>query len=285
MGHGARAPRPEEPGDARADAGSASASRCCARRASARARRSSTRTRRTRARSGKRTSSGSSCRWRIDPDGALGIRKHFESPYRARREAHGRRVLPLDLRERGAGPARGGRARRAWRRSSTCAGTARSWSRPTSSELQREARSRSPAARRPTPTTGRRAGGRQAGRRRLVDGEAVRGLRRRRRAGSRSTRARCATGAGPSRRCPATSAATSTGSNIDAARGEMLLLPTFRLPTLIHTRCGNAKWLNEISHRNPLWIHPERRASASAWRRATWCASRPRSATSSTASG
>ena len=35
----------------------------------------------------------------------------------------------------------------------------------------------------------------------------------------------------------------------------MLLLPTFRLPTLIHTRSGNAKYLAEISHRNPLWIH------------------------------
>src|SRR5437879_8080114 len=46
-------------------------------------------------------------------------------------------------------------------------------------------------------------------------------------------------------------------SNIDRARGEMVLLPTFRLPTLIHTRCGNAKWLYEISHTNPLWIHPE----------------------------
>ena len=39
--------------------------------------------------------------------------------------------------------------------------------------------------------------------------------------------------------------------NIDAANGEMLLLPTFRLPTLIHTRSGNAKWLYEISHKNP----------------------------------
>ena len=33
------------------------------------------------------------------------------------------------------------------------------------------------------------------------------------------------------------------------------LLPTFRLPTLIHTRSGAAKWLNEISQRNPIWIH------------------------------
>jgi anaerobic selenocysteine-containing dehydrogenase len=46
-------------------------------------------------------------------------------------------------------------------------------------------------------------------------------------------------------------------SNIDRDRGEMVLLPTFRLPTLVHTRSGNAKWLYEISHTNPLWVHPE----------------------------
>ncbi len=43
---------------------------------------------------------------------------------------------------------------------------------------------------------------------------------------------------------------------MDEAAGEMALLPTFRLPTLIHTRSGNAKWLQEISHTNPLWVHP-----------------------------
>ena len=46
-------------------------------------------------------------------------------------------------------------------------------------------------------------------------------------------------------------------STIDRGKGEMVLLPTFRLPTLIHTRSGNAKWLAEISHTNPLWVHPE----------------------------
>ncbi|HEY7365262.1 MAG TPA: molybdopterin-dependent oxidoreductase [Methylomirabilota bacterium] len=46
-------------------------------------------------------------------------------------------------------------------------------------------------------------------------------------------------------------------SRLDRERGEMVLLPTFRLPTLIHTRSGNAKWLYEISHTNPIWIHPE----------------------------
>ncbi|MBI3409764.1 MAG: molybdopterin-dependent oxidoreductase [Planctomycetes bacterium] len=42
--------------------------------------------------------------------------------------------------------------------------------------------------------------------------------------------------------------------NIEA--GEFCLLPTFRLPTLIHTRSGAAKWLNEIAQCNPLWLHP-----------------------------
>ena len=44
--------------------------------------------------------------------------------------------------------------------------------------------------------------------------------------------------------------------NIDRTKGEMLLLPNFRLPTLIHTRSANAKWLYEISHKNPVWMHP-----------------------------
>ena len=44
--------------------------------------------------------------------------------------------------------------------------------------------------------------------------------------------------------------------NINRLQGEMLLLPNFRLPTLIHTRSANAKWLYEISHKNPVWMHP-----------------------------
>jgi anaerobic selenocysteine-containing dehydrogenase len=37
--------------------------------------------------------------------------------------------------------------------------------------------------------------------------------------------------------------------------GEFVLISTYRLPTLIHTRSANAKWLVEISHANPTWIH------------------------------
>jgi len=44
-------------------------------------------------------------------------------------------------------------------------------------------------------------------------------------------------------------------SKLDRAQNEAVLLSTFRLPTLIHTRSGNAKWLYEISHKNPIWIH------------------------------
>jgi anaerobic selenocysteine-containing dehydrogenase len=42
---------------------------------------------------------------------------------------------------------------------------------------------------------------------------------------------------------------------IDRDNGEMILLPNFRLPTLIHTRSANCKWLYEISHKNPVWMH------------------------------
>lgn len=44
---------------------------------------------------------------------------------------------------------------------------------------------------------------------------------------------------------------------LDYEKGEYVLVPTFRLPTLIHSRSGNAKWLTEISNRNPIWMHPE----------------------------
>ncbi|WP_322496620.1 molybdopterin-dependent oxidoreductase [Chloroflexus sp.] len=44
-------------------------------------------------------------------------------------------------------------------------------------------------------------------------------------------------------------------SKVDRNKNEVVLLSTFRLPTLIHTRSGNAKWLYEISHKNPVWIH------------------------------
>jgi anaerobic selenocysteine-containing dehydrogenase len=44
-------------------------------------------------------------------------------------------------------------------------------------------------------------------------------------------------------------------SEVDESAGELVLVPTFRLPTLVHTRSGNAKYLNEISNTHPLWLN------------------------------
>jgi anaerobic selenocysteine-containing dehydrogenase len=41
---------------------------------------------------------------------------------------------------------------------------------------------------------------------------------------------------------------------------QTVLISTFRLPVQIHTRSANAKWLDEIAHTNPLWMHPRRAA-------------------------
>jgi anaerobic selenocysteine-containing dehydrogenase len=41
--------------------------------------------------------------------------------------------------------------------------------------------------------------------------------------------------------------------NVEA--GELVLVPTFRLPVMIHTRSGNAKYLNEIANSHPLWLN------------------------------
>jgi anaerobic selenocysteine-containing dehydrogenase len=46
-------------------------------------------------------------------------------------------------------------------------------------------------------------------------------------------------------------------SLIDHAQGEYVLLPTYRLPTMVHSRTGNAKYLNELSHTHPLLVCPE----------------------------
>ena len=43
--------------------------------------------------------------------------------------------------------------------------------------------------------------------------------------------------------------------NMDRSKGDFPLVPTFRLPVLIHSRSGNAKWLTEIANRNPVWMH------------------------------
>lgn len=46
-----------------------------------------------------------------------------------------------------------------------------------------------------------------------------------------------------------------------ASNGGFVLVPTFRLPTLVHTRSANAKWLYELSNSNPVWINSKDAAS------------------------
>ena len=79
---------------------------------------------------------------------------------------------------------------------------------------------------------------------------------RRRRASRSSTRKRWSIGTGPNIALPGYINSHVDWQDLDTAAGEFCLLPTFRLPTLIHTRSGAAKWLNEIAQCNPLWVHP-----------------------------
>jgi anaerobic selenocysteine-containing dehydrogenase len=46
-------------------------------------------------------------------------------------------------------------------------------------------------------------------------------------------------------------------SLIDHSKGEYVLLPTYRLPTMVHSRSGNAKYLTELAHSHPLLVCPE----------------------------
>ena len=45
-------------------------------------------------------------------------------------------------------------------------------------------------------------------------------------------------------------------AELDREKNEFVLVSTFRLPTLIHTRSANSKWLSELSNTNPVWINP-----------------------------
>jgi anaerobic selenocysteine-containing dehydrogenase len=38
-------------------------------------------------------------------------------------------------------------------------------------------------------------------------------------------------------------------------KDQMVLISTFRVPIQVHTRSANSKWLDEIAHTNPVWIH------------------------------
>ena len=111
--------------------------------------------------------------------------------------------------------------------------------------------SAAPEPRRRGPASGRRAGRRRDPARLPHADRAARVL----------LAARSPSGAGRSTRCP-TYIQQPRAPRRARRRMRWCSSPTFRLPTQIHTRCGNAKWLNELAHTNPLWIHPQRRRAA-----------------------
>jgi anaerobic selenocysteine-containing dehydrogenase len=189
--------------------------------------------------------------WRIDPDGALGIRRHFESPYRAGEKLTVHEYyrwifenavpgLPEKAAAEGLAPLEYMRRYGAF------------LIEPDIHDLQQKTVAVPGAA--TDPETGVvRSAGKPVG----VDlggGEVVVGWptpSRRLELYSRTMR----DWGWDDQALPGYIRSHVHRSRLDAGRGEMLLLPNFRLPTLIHTRSGNSKYLNEISHRNPLWIH------------------------------
>ena len=193
--------------------------------------------------------------WRIDPDGSLGIRRYFESPYRPGEKLridefyrwifeHSVPGLPEAARTEGLTPLQYMRKYGAFLVEDDVYGTL---DKPLASSEQEGATV--------DPVTGVLSrGGAAVGVE--VDGRAVAGLptpSRKLEFYSRTLR----DWKWPEHAVPIYARSHVHWSQIDRSRGEMLLLPTFRLPTLIHSRSGNAKWLYEISHNNPLWLHPE----------------------------
>jgi anaerobic selenocysteine-containing dehydrogenase len=193
--------------------------------------------------------------WRIDPDGALGIRKYFESPYRPGDKLtveefyrwifeHSVPGLPAAAEKEGLSPLAYMRKYGAFL---VEGGVYASHEKPLST-AEREGASVDPVTH--VVAKGGAAVGVE------VDGRAAAGFP----TPSRKLEFYSKTlkdWKWPEHAVPTYARSHVHWSQIDRAQGEMLLLPTFRLPTLVHSRSGNAKWLYEISHSNPLWLHPE----------------------------
>lgn len=203
--------------------------------------------------------------WRIDPDGSLGIRRYFESPYRAGekvtvdeyyRWVFENRVpgLPQKAAEFGLSPLEYMRkfgvfevTRDAYRQDE----------RPlTEAELDGAVPDAQGVLRKPTTdeSTPPLIGEAGAVGVRLEDGSAVPGwLTPSRKLELYSTT--MADFGWPEHATPGYIESHVGRRRIDSDNREAVLVPTFRLPTLIHTRSGNAKYLNEISNTHPLWVN------------------------------
>ncbi len=211
--------------------------------------------------------------WRIDPDGAMGIRKHFESPYRPGQKLrideyyrwifeHSVPGLPEKAAAEGLTPLEFMRTYASFE--IPLSGYGRHEQEVSADELAEsrvdQATGRVYTSRAPAPSPnivpvpappgdaeGRRAAGV------MVDGVARRGFPTP--SGKLEFYSPTLAAWGwPEYAIPTVVESHVSPRAVDHGRGEFALVPTFRLPVLIHTRSGNAKWLNEIAHSNPLWI-------------------------------
>jgi anaerobic selenocysteine-containing dehydrogenase len=194
--------------------------------------------------------------WRIDPTGELGVRRHFESPYRA-----GKKVtineyyrwifensvpgLPEKAKKAGLSPLE------FMRRNGAFAVKTNIYEQHESklSDTELEGTRVDEQSRIVKPTAG---GEQMIGV--MIDGQALRGFN----TPSRKLEFYSKTMADwkwPEHTLPGYVRSHVNWRDLNQSIGEYILVPTFRLPTLIHTRSGNAKWLYEISHTNPLWVN------------------------------
>ena len=274
-----RAARHDEPGDARRRSGSASASRCCASRARSAAKHvDATLRSESRRGVGREPSSGSRSRWRIDPDGSLGIRKYFESPYRPGQPITMDEYYGWIFENSVPGPAGGGARSEDLTPLAVHAQVRRVQGEGRRLQAyERRRRGADGATDRDEHRAGRRAD------RRVVDGVRAPASTRRR-AGSSSTRRRSPTGAGPSTRCRATCPGHVHWRDLDRDEGEFDLLPNFRLPTLDPHALAGEVAVRDLAQQ-PAVDRDRRMRRRSGSTRAIWSKCARASATSSRAPG
>ena len=205
--------------------------------------------------------------WRIDPDGSLGIRRYFESPYRPGekvtvdeyyRWVFENRVpgLPEKAAEQGLTPME---YMRKYGVVEVAKDVYRQDERPlTEAALEGAVADEHGVLRKPTTdeSTPPLVGEAGAVGVRLEDGSQVAGWLSPSRKLELWSDAVASFG-WPEHAVPTYIESHVSRRKVDIAKGEMVLVPTFRLPTLIHTRSANAKYLNEISNTHPLWVHED----------------------------
>jgi anaerobic selenocysteine-containing dehydrogenase len=205
--------------------------------------------------------------WRIDPDGSLGIRRHFESPYRPGEKItvaeyygwmfeHEVPGLPEKAAAAGLTPLE-------YMRRFGAVEVGEATYRVDEREVPREALEgavpdakgvmRRPAGPDDTPPLVGEAGSLGV---RHADGSVTVGFPTPSRKLEVYSQVMADFG-WPEHRTPGYIESHVARRRIDLEAGELVLVPTFRLPVLVHTRSGNAKYLNEIANSHPLWLNPD----------------------------